>query len=261
MTLNTIFQSRGFDAAKTNFQPEPVYAASYCLTMEKIMLRILLLPILSILACVITACGAPHYVDYFPYHDDGTLKPKVALIPIIDSSSNELSWNVSEELSQGVFYQLMDSGEFYVPSPKEIGPVWGKVRNIDFFNGDFLYAQDFHNTDFIVAMELIEHSTSPSELPLSLPSTKYSKQCVAVNRQLTARIRIKIIDIRCNTPKTVLYEVFKTSYALAPSKNGIDCTQITWQTEGYDKTPCGIAHERLIRNLAARLEEVIWSVK
>lgn len=211
-----------------------------------------------ILALVVTACNGPHYIDYFPYHDDGTPKPKVVVIPLVDSSNCELPWNVSEEITVGIHQQLMDSGEFYVPSPSEVGPVWGSIRQINLFTADLSNEnlhRDFTNTDYIIALELIEHSTR-QETPCV---GKRGFKCCAANRLLTTRVRIKIIDIRCNAPKIVLYEVFKTCYALTPSTGAIDLGEIAWGSPGYEKTPCGIAHERLIRSLAARFEEVIWS--
>ena len=157
----------------------------------------------AFLSLIVMGCGGPRYVDYFPYHDDGTLKPKVALMPIFDASQNALSWSLSEEISDGIYYELMNSGEFYVVSPREMGPGWMNRHSIDFFsNEDTSFVQEFKNTDFIVAMEIIERSCVLCDLcthaikpfPDSHPS----------NLNMTVRIRIKIMDIRSCTPKIVL---------------------------------------------------------
>ncbi|MEI8365924.1 MAG: hypothetical protein WCF65_05850 [Parachlamydiaceae bacterium] len=211
---------------------------------------------------ITTGCGGPRYVDYFPYDDNGTPKPKVALIPLIDSSENDLSWDISEEISQGIYRTMMDSGLFYVPTPAEIGPAWKKIDQVDFFGASSSYqplVNQFKNTDFVVVFDLIEHKISLSQDEVSPP--KRITQCYAQNRQLVTRVRIKILDIRCEVPKIILFEVFKTCYSLTPSKYGFACDEIAWGSIGYTKTPCGIAHDRLIRGLAARLEQVIWSAK
>lgn len=215
--------------------------------------------ILTFVALMAVGCSGPRYVDYFPYHDDGTPKPKLALIPVVDSSDCGLPWDVAKEITQGIHDHLMDTGEFYVPSPEEIGPIWAKTDQIDFFGNDLSYAGDFHNTDFIVALELLENTTNTCDS--CSPDVKPRKQLYMKNRDLMTRVRIKIIDIRCAVPRIVLYEVFKTCYSLTPSKNAINCEEIPWGCEGYANTACGIAHERLVRNLTARLEEVIWSAK
>jgi hypothetical protein len=219
------------------------------------MLRIVLSALLTLIA---VGCGGPRYVDYFPYHDDGTLKPKVALMPILDSSQCVLPWDFTEEISEGIYYELMNSGEFYVVAPKEMGPGWLKRDQINFFDNDYSYVNDFKNTDFIVAMEVMERSVLPCD-----PCTLAAKQCPdshPSNRTLTWRIRIKIIDIRYCEPKVVLYEVFKTCYSATPGKDGTD-GEICWKSEGYGKSYCGLGHQRLINTLTKRLEEVIWSAK
>lgn len=40
----------------------------------------------AVIALIMAGCSGPRYIDYFPYHDDGTPKPKVAVMPILDSS-------------------------------------------------------------------------------------------------------------------------------------------------------------------------------
>lgn len=200
--------------------------------------------IFSLMALAFVGCG-PRYVDYFPYHDDGTVKPKVALMPIIDSQ-NQLPWDFTEEISDGIYYELMNSGEIYMVSPKEMGAGWMKKDSIDFFScEDYSYATDFCNTDFIVSMEIIERSLVP---------------CPPSSQTIFVRIRIKILDIRYCEPKVVLYEVFKTSYTGIQKDCGVE-GGICWRSESYPKSYCGMGHQRIICNLTKRLEEVIWSIK
>ncbi|HEV8052759.1 MAG TPA: hypothetical protein VGP47_09700 [Parachlamydiaceae bacterium] len=199
----------------------------------------------ALLALISVACG-PRYVDYFPYHDDGTAKPKVALMPIIDSSQSQLPWDFSEEISEGIYYELMSSGELFAVSPREMGAGWMKKDSIDFFAcEDYSYAADFNNTDFIVSMEIIGRSLMPSP---------------GCTQTMCVRIRIKILDIRYCEPKVVLYEVFQTTYTGIEKDCGVE-GGICWNTESYPRSFCGLGHQRVIRCLAQRLEEVIWSIK
>lgn len=206
------------------------------------MFRIIFASLISIMA---VSCSGPRYIDYFPYHDDGTPKPKVVLMPIYVADCVEPK-NIDEELSDGIYYQLMNSGEFYVPSLYEIGISKDNLEKINIFSCDLNNISGFSNTDFLVGMEVIEHSIS------NVKST---------NCQLSMRVRIKIVDIRCQTPKIVLYEIFKTCYTLSDSNVNFDFCGVPRGQQGYENTPYGLAHERLIRNLTARLEEVIWSAK
>lgn len=209
------------------------------------MLQVIMSILLSIIA---VGCGTPRYVDYFPYHDDGTAKPKLAVMPIKDSTQNPLAWDITEEISEGLFYELMGSGEVYMVSPKEMGPGWAQKESIDFFSNDELCFKEFHNTDFIVFMEIVDRKVTACD------------PCVPSNLTLFISIRIKIVDTRCCEPKIVLYEVFRTGYTGIQSNAEYE-NSICWNHPSYLKTYCGRAHQRIICSLTKRIEEVIWSVK
>lgn len=216
------------------------------------MLQIAMTALITLLA---VGCSGPRYVDYFPYHDDGTPKPKVALMKIIDSSQSGVPWDVSDELTQALYYDLMNSGELYVLSPQEIGLSWDRQESLDFFGNDMEFVNECGNADFIVALELIEHSSiEPMALVNGAP------QCDQSSRALTMRVRIKVIDVRCQEPRIILYEILTNSYTIS-SKGEIDYTQFGWGTPGYAITPCARVHQRMINNLACRLEEVLWRAR
>lgn len=210
------------------------------------MLRILLIIVTTLLT---TACSGPRYVDYFPYHDDGTPKPRVALMPIIDSTHSCLDWSLSDEIFEGIRYEFMNSGNFYLMSPREVGPAWNKAIESDYTGSDLSFAAGFKNSDFVIILELIDRSVTPCM------TTQLA------NRTLTTSVRIKVVDIRCDCPRIVLYEVFKSSYMTTPSHGDIDGNGVCWGTPAYGKTCCGLAHQRLVRSLSQRLEEVIWRAK
>lgn len=218
------------------------------------MLKTILLSILMTMIAV--ACSGPRYVDYFPYHDDGKPKPKVALMPIIDRSNSGLPWNVSEELSQGLYYELMNSGELYVMSQQECGPGWEKRESCDFFGNDLSFAQQFGNADFVVAMELIDHSTMSCTSRVST-----GPECHPYNSVLCLRVRVRVIDLRCDTPRVALYEIVKGSVTVAPPNDQINYEVNCWGSKSYSVTPCATAHQRLICSLATKLEEVIWTAR
>lgn len=203
--------------------------------------------ILALLAAAaLTACSGPRYIDYFPYFDDGTPKPKVAVMPVIDSTGCRLRWCLAEEVEKGIDCEFMNSGRFYVVSPREIGPAWGKASEVDLTGNDLGYAQGFRNTDFIVVLELIDRTVATN-----------SEAC----QTLTLSVRVKVIDIRCAEPRIILHEVFKSDYRTTLSHGDVDGNGERWGTPAYAKTCCGLAHQRMIKSLTERLEEVIWRAK
>lgn len=202
----------------------------------------------AFIALMAVGCSTPRYVDYFPYHDDGTPKPKVALMPVIDSSKSGMPWDVSLELSEAVYSELMNCGEVYALLPQEVGPVWAKRASIDYFGNDMSYCKEFKSADFIVAMELIQNdSTVEPDHPC--------------NQILTMRMRLKVIDVRCDKPRLVLYEIVKAEFITSPKYHPNEYEPICWGCSGFDKTPCGIVHQRMVCALTKRLEEVLWSAK
>ena len=52
-------------------------------------------------------CG-PHYGDFYPCHDDGTVKPRIVMLPIVETNKH-----IDHEkiLMQNIKYKLMDRGE------------------------------------------------------------------------------------------------------------------------------------------------------
>lgn len=203
-----------------------------------------------------TAC-APRYVDYFPYHDDGCAKPKVAIMPILDSCSVQLPWDVKEELSQSIFYSLMENGQLYVLEKEELGDVACQRSCEDVFSQDYSYVSDFDCADFIVAMELIDHSMhscNPNG-PKSKGETPQSFQ--PGNNLLTMAVRVKVIDVRRREPKVVLYEIIKCDYMATPMALNCDYQQQGWGSSSYAYTPWGAIHARLVDKVVARLEEVL----
>lgn len=219
------------------------------------MLQVLLSAFFTLLMMV--GCSGPRYIDYFPYHDDGTPKPRVALMPVIDSSKSGLPWDLSEELTQAIYYQLMDNGELYVLTPEEIGPVWAKRNSIDYFGNDLCFVREYCNTDFIVALELVEHSTKPCDQALT---PRYS-ECHSYNSMLTLRMRVRVIDVRRPEPRIALYEIVKSNFTVTPPFDNINYTENCWGQKSYPTTPCGTVHQRIVQALTGRLEGVIWSAR
>lgn len=202
---------------------------------------------LLILLVFAGGCG-PHYVDYFPFHDDGTPKPHIALIPMIDSSESCVPWSISEEFTKSVHYKLMQSGKLYLLSPQELSVDLVKIGNTDVFDHDLRWAKCFCNSDYIVALELIEHDVVPNNdiVNCSYPSTSV----------LVMKMRIKIIDVRCETPRIVLHEIMRSNYLIPLQKNDVDYEKVCWGSNDFSKTPYGIAHRKMIQDIAQRLEEI-----
>ena len=113
------------------------------------MLRVLF-SVLTLL--LVSSCG-PRYGDFYPCHDDGTVKPRIVLLPITDVSGQ---CDMAQELMQDIRYKLMDRGDLYVYPEESVNNQLAKMGNVPCFGLDISFARQFGGADFVVATELVE---------------------------------------------------------------------------------------------------------
>lgn len=196
--------------------------------------------ILMISLCT-AGCG-PHYVDYFPYHDDGTIKPHIALLPILDGLDVKLPSDVAADMSRTIHYELMDSGLLYLLPPDEVREGYTKIGKVDFFETDKALLEQYCEADFIVLIELIEHSVEPT-----------GDKCSGLAK-LIMKARLKIIDARCRQPRIALQEIMIKDYIVCGNPG------IYEDADDHYANSFGRAHRWFADALSRRLEEVIRSV-
>ncbi len=202
------------------------------------MLRALFL----LVSLLVSACG-PRYGDFFPCHDDGTLKPRVVLLPMTDSLGNS---HIADELMQNIRYQLMDRGNLYIYSDETVFRQLQNMGNVSFFGSDISYARQFGGADFIVATELAE---CRSDLYGNVED-----KCMPPHLQrknlLMLKLRIRIIDLRCNEPQIVLQEMIGRNLLIPNRKTG---------EHEVDASCLGEVSRRLADDYVKRLEDIVWS--
>lgn len=199
-------------------------------------------------------CG-PRYIDYFPYQDDGTLKPKVALLPVINHSQCDVTWNLSEEFNSSLRFQAMCSGRLFILSEDDVLGRLSTLENPNFFITDLSFTSQFYGCDYVVAMELIEHDLVPFEVARRSPA--FPAQCYRYDTVLQMKMRLRVIDVRCRQPKIILQEVFTSCYGIPPGGETVDYTTTCWGRRAFASTPWGLAHKRMICDLVGRVETVI----
>lgn len=180
------------------------------------------------LALIATGCG-PKYADYYPYYDNGVAKPAVALVPVINKACLDVPWDLSEELTDSIRYEAMQHGDLYLLSKEQVNADLNRIGDIDFFGRDISFSKQFCGANYVVILELLEHWIKPGPC----------------NCNLIMKMRIRVIDIRCETPRIVLQEVFGGTKLLPRDRE--------W-------TPAN-AHSTLVRDVVNRIESILWSVR
>ncbi len=201
----------------------------------------------------LAGCG-PHYVDTFPYYDDGRCKPAVAILPIKDVSQCGLSWNLGDELYEDIYDELVDRGHLYILPEQVVETYVAKTQGVDYFGRDLSFTESFGKSEFVVIMEFIEHDIEP--YVRGKYSNLYPTRNAACSHVLKLRVRIRVVDVRCDTPQIVLQEIVQSNHMIPIDKDSFDANKDAWGKENYCNSFFYSAHKRLAYDLAERIEKV-----
>ena len=82
-----------------------------------------------------------------------------------------------------------------------------------------------------------------------------------VGSVLSLALRVRVIDVRHETPKVILQEVLDQDYVVSRAYMNCDYSKKPWGTEAFNYTPMGMAHNRLVRELVSRIEAYIGAAQ
>ncbi|MEN9654949.1 MAG: hypothetical protein RL235_1061 [Chlamydiota bacterium] len=183
------------------------------------------------------------------FHEDGRAKPVVAIAAMIDTTSYEAPWSLSEEFTTSLVRKIGASQQIYVIardddplSDNPFGPDLSWIK------------QSFPNEEFVVFLELVEHVVLPAK-----ETNLVSPQEVSSN--LNMAVRVRVVDLRSATPKVVLQEKIRDSYFIPKTLIPTNYNAIVWGSEEYMKSPMGIAHSQMIDEMAARIIDYVLLAK
>lgn len=206
---------------------------------------------LSTLMLSILAVGCTRTSDFMTrYHEDGMAKPIAFIAPMIDTASFEAPWSISEELTSMIVSQVGQSGKIYVVSKDD------ETFAENPFGQDLTWMKrEFPDQEFAVFLELVEHDLSPAS------KTKKDAPSQEVSNNLNMAVRLRVIDIRGQAPKIVLQEIVRDSYFIPKTLIPANYNVIMWGNPEFQKTPMGIAHSQIVREVATRVSDYILLAK
>ncbi len=190
------------------------------------------------------------------YYDDGRIKPVVALIPIFDSSNQQLEWNLSEELTQAIQNKLAQRDKIYLSDQQKVHATLKKIdRTHNPFSMNLNWMKkSFSGQDFVVFMELIEHD----EVPLYNQKTDDVQNSPA---ELNLSLRLRILDLRYETPRIILQEIIHDKHYVPKQFTKANFHQEPWGKSSFSISPIGLAHGQLTKEVVARIEDYILLAK
>ena len=209
--------------------------------------------VLVLIVSVVIASCSSNTQSLTRYHEDGRSKPSIAIASMIDTTSYDCPWSLSEELSSMIVQKISQSGKIYVQST----PDFPFAENP--FGSDLSWIKrEFRNEEFVVFLELVEHVDEPviknNKTPVSLAPQE-------VSTNLKMAVRLRIVDLRAASPKIILQEIVRGSYFIPKTLIQTDYNQVVWGSEEYRKTPMGIAHTQLVQEITTRLSDYLLLAK
>jgi hypothetical protein len=205
-----------------------------------------------IFGCLMASCtqNAEHMTRY---HEDGRTKPAIAIASMIDTTTYDCPWSLSEELTSMIVSRIAQNGKIFIHST----PEFPFVENP--FGSDLSWIKrEFRNEEFAVFLELVEHADVPV-LKSNKPPVNLAPQEVSTNLKMAVRVRI--IDLRKDTPKIVLQEIIRGSYFIPKTLIPTNYNQTVWGSEEYRKSPMGIAHIQLVEEITSRVSDYLLLAK
>jgi hypothetical protein len=206
---------------------------------------------------LLSGCQSKHNVQAMKYHDDGRAKPIVTIVPVLDSSSYEIPWSLSNELTTIIKDNLGKQGGIYIRNDQNTHL---SNENAPFNTNISWVKKSFKPSEFVVFLELMQHEDVPISTMVKDPSKISEAYQAAVNLNMSMRIRI--IDIRDDNPKIVLQEIIKDNYYLPNSIiERVNYNTTQWGSEEYKTSPMGIAHSQFSKHIIERINDYITLTK
>jgi hypothetical protein len=202
---------------------------------------------LILLASVLLGACSSNETQISRFHDDGRAKPVVAVAQLIDTTSIDMPWSLSEELTTSIVKKLSQTGAIFVKIKEDL------AYSENPFGQDLSWVKrEFPEEEFAVFLELVRHE--------AVPAVK-GKPKTDVSHNLEMAVRARVIDLRGHEPRIVLQEMVKDAYFIPKTLIPTDYSRAVWGTDEFRKSPMGIAHAGLVQEISLRLSDYILLAK
>lgn len=205
-------------------------------------------------ALLIGCAKSPSAMQGFKYHENAKRKPVVAMLPVISRVTNYLPWDLSEEFTSEIARRIMDRSNIYINSGSFPMGLRKKLEQNDTV---ILKKEDFaelkSQNDFVVLLELIEHDEAPYQSMMA-DNVLGNEE---IDRTLSMKMRVKVIDIRNEEPKLVLHEMIEVNHLIPRTYASVNYEKVVWGSDAYPATAYGRAHAKLESDLSRQIENYV----
>lgn len=186
------------------------------------------------------------------YYEDGRARPTVAFVPVVDSTSFDHPWSLSEEFSTLITNCINKRKTLYLPQELDTSFEFSYDQNL--FDTDLTWMKkEFSKHEFVILVEFLKHE--------KVPLMKRDVPLYELSSNLEMCVRVRIVDLRKEKPQIILQEKLSDSYFFSKNLLPIDYQQVTWGTDGYESTPLANAHKQIAEELVDRMNDYILLAK
>ena len=182
------------------------------------------------------------------FYEDGRAKPVVVLAPVVDTTSSDLGWSLSEEFTSLITRRINAGSSVVVLS----GDEYGYTENP--FGEELSWMKrEFSEKEFVAFLELVEHEIAPAKGTVIVP--------FETPMNLKMAVRLRLVDLRGTEPKIVLQELVKDSFYIPRTEIPIDYKLAIWGTGEYNDSPMRTAHEEIVEEISKRIKDYLFLAK
>lgn len=227
------------------------------LRREKYMNRLLvaLTAIFLLTGCV--GFMPRHYANFHPKCSDCIDMPRIALVPLFDSSNQCLDWNISYEITLAMRQKILDEQNLFL---LDSHPTFIRIANIGHMSLDETCAKIrplFGRACYVCLIDIIQHDIVPYERQ-SNPEI-CCKEGFCCNNTLMMKARLTILDVQKSPTCIILEEIVSCNQTIPKEEEfrnyKVDC----WGSDDYADSPIDKAHRRLAEVLAHRIQDIVWN--
>lgn len=208
----------------------------------------------AFLSLIVSGCNQHADSDPVTYSEHSpSLRPIVALVPVIDSTKNDLSWSLADEWTFALDHRLSCSNRLYLVDLKTTYDIVQKAKPLSNpFGIDYRWLKKvFSKNEFVVFLEIVEHEEI---LRQDKKNPVDPKLCTA---DLNMGVRVRVFDLRGDQPIAILQEILHDAHFVPRPFTHANFDQIAWGEEGFDISPMGLAHTTFVKEIAKRIEDYI----
>ncbi|SCA59020.1 Uncharacterized protein AB751O23_BZ_00030 [Chlamydiales bacterium SCGC AB-751-O23] len=213
----------------------------------------LFVPFIAMLV-LLSACRNYQSPEFTRHYDDGRVKPKVALVPVTYGENFTYPWDLSKELTEDIRQEVQQQSILYLPNESEFSQHLS-LRSSDMVGPHSPLLKSLRQDhDFVVLVDLLEHSEEPYRGQSVKPVYTVYGEAVTV---LKMALRVTIFDVRESIPKSILQEIVHSNHMISRDGANTNYHKVIWKTDAYKISPFGLAHSRLSKEVANRLNQYI----